>query len=158
MDIIKSAALDAGVSWEPAGRTSHVALRAPAESLLGHGFPVVLGHPCRFEQIVTAGTAIAEGHQATYCFIECVLPDAHELGNRIRSRPRLRSQMVDYGVSSPDAPAGATRADLVRDRGAAVFDTKYPRTPWLQVDTRQPPERCLADALAYIEERSRACA
>lgn len=153
LDVIKSAALDAGAAWELSSRVTHAALRALADSLLGQGFSVILDHPCRFEQIWAEGIAIADRRDAAYCFIDCVLHDKTELGRRIRARSRLRSQMVDYGVSSPDAPPNATRAALIQEQGQAFFDTRTPPTPWLRIDTKVEPERCLESALNYLRER-----
>jgi predicted kinase len=153
MDVVKSVALDAGAEWQLAGGISHRTVNALGDSLLGQGFSVILDRPCRFEQIVADSMAVAERREATYCFIECVLDDTGELGRRIRSRQRLRSQMVDYGVSSPDAPRGASMADLRRNLGPEAFTTKYPPTPWLQIDTKQDPDRCLESALEYLSSR-----
>jgi predicted kinase len=153
MDVVKSTALDAGADWQLAGRMSHRSLNSLADSLLGQGFSVILDRPCRFEQIVTDSMAVADRRDATYCFIECVLDDKAELGRRIRTRERLRSQMVDYGISSPDASAGASMAELRRDHGPEAFITKYPPTPWLQIDTKLEPERCLESALKYLYAR-----
>jgi predicted kinase len=153
MDILKSTALDVGVEWDLAGKVAYRGSWSVAEALLGQGFNVILDSPCRFEWIVNETTAIAQRQSAAYCFIECVMPDLEELGRRLRSRPRRRSQMVDAGVSSPDAPAMSGIVKQLQTADASVWDTKYPTSPWLQLDTRENAERCLARALAYLDQR-----
>jgi hypothetical protein len=127
---------------------------AVADSLLAQGLSVVLDSPCRFERIVAEGSAIAARYRATYGFVECVLADPEELSRRLRERPRLRSQMTDVGVPSPDAPPD-TFVVQVAAQGPAALETKYPASPWLRVDTSQPLARCLALAVDYLQERRR---
>jgi hypothetical protein len=103
---------------------------------------------------VAEDSAIAARHRATYGFVECVLADPEEMSRRLRERPRLRSQMTDVGVPSPDAPPD-TVVVQVAAHGPAVLETKYPASPRLWVDTSQPPARCLALALDYLQERRR---
>jgi predicted kinase len=153
MDIVKSTALDVGVEWDRAGELAYRSIWSVAESLLQQEFHVILDSPCRFEWIIEETTAIAERRAATYCFIECVVPDDAELGRRLRSRPRLRSQLVDVGISSPDVPADRTVAAQARAVGRSPFASRYPPTSWLRLDTRDPAERCLDLALAYVRER-----
>jgi predicted kinase len=153
LDIMKSTALDVGLEWDVAGRLAYELSWSLADSLLANGTSVILDSPCRFERIIEETNRIAQRRAAAYCFIECVMPDTDELRQRLRSRPRLRSQMVDVGVSSSDAPAQRTIAAQVRADGAAVLDTKYPASPWLQLDTRQESRRCFELALSYLRER-----
>ncbi|MGW5364953.1 AAA family ATPase [Actinopolymorpha pittospori] len=153
LDIMKSTALDVGLEWDVAGRLAFELSWSLADSLLANGTSVILDSPCRFERIIEETNRIAQRRAAAYCFIECVMPDTDELRRRLRSRPRLRSQMVDVGVSSSDAPAQRTVAAQVRAGGVAVLDTKYPVSPWLQLDTRQDPRRCFDLALDYLRER-----
>lgn len=149
LDVLKSAALDAGAAWDLAGRLGYEGAWAVADSLLAQGLSVVLDSPCRFERIVAEGTAIAARRRAVYGFVECVVADAEELRRRLRGRPRLRSQMTDLGVPSPDAPADTFVAQ-VRAFGPAVLETKYPPGPWLRIDTSRPVGEGLALALAYL--------
>lgn len=153
LDVMKSTALDADLEWEVAGRLAYELSWSLADSLLRQGLSVILDSPCRFERIIAETTRIAQRRNAGYCFIECVMADTDELRRRLRSRPRLRSQMVDVGLSSSDAPAQHTVAAQVRAGGTAVLDTKYPASPWLQLNTRLDPARCLELALAYLQER-----
>src|SRR5688572_17150178 len=140
LDVVKSAALDSGAEWDLAGRLSYECLWAVADSLLAQGLSVILDSPCRFERIVTEGAALAAKHHAAYGFIECVLGDQEELRRRLRTRPRRRSQMMDLGVPSPDAP-GDTFTRQVEAHGQTVMQTKYPESAWLQIDATLPPGR-----------------
>jgi predicted kinase len=154
LDVLKSVALDAGAAWDLAGRLGYECSWAVADSLLAQSLSVVLDSPCRFHRIITEGTAIADRRGAAYGFIECALADPEELRRRLRGRPRLRSQMTDLGVPSPDAPADTFVAQ-VRAFGPAVLETKYPPGPWLRIDTSRPVEDCLELALAYVERLRR---
>ncbi|MEQ7125567.1 AAA family ATPase [Actinopolymorpha sp. B11F2] len=150
IDVLKSTALDIGLAWHDAGRIGYEGTWSLAESLLCQGISVIIDSPCRFERIVTEGMAIAKRQSAVYCFVECVLPDTDELRRRLRSRTRRRSQLVDLGVSSPDAPTDSTLAAQVRDQGEGALRTRYPPGPWLQVDTGKDLDRCLALAADYL--------
>ena len=150
LDVVKSAALDAGAAWDLAGRIAYGASRAIADSLLVQGGSVVLDSPCRFQEIVDEGRAIAGRRATVYAFIECVVTDETELRRRLRRRARLRSQMPDLGVPPPDAPRDAYRAQ-VEAFGPAVLETKVPTGPWLRIDTSGPTDRCLARALEYLD-------
>ena len=156
LDVVKSAALDAGAPWDLAGRIAYGASWALADSLLEQGGSVVLDSPCRFQQIVDEGSAIARRRAAVFAYIECVVADETELRRRVRHRARLRSQMHDLGVPPPDAPRDAYRAQI-EAFGPAVLETKVPTSPWLRIDTSGPPDRCLARALEYLDRLGAAC-
>jgi hypothetical protein len=151
LDVVKSAALDAGVAWDLAGRAAYTTLHAQAGSLLAQGFSVVLDSPCRFPFIVVGGQAAAEAHGAPYCYLECVLEDPDERLRRLQGRARLRSQGIDWNTPPPDAPA-----QTYWDPSRTLWNSHHPDTPWLRLDTARPLEECLADALAYIDGRLRA--
>jgi predicted kinase len=125
LDVVKSAALDAGARWDLAGRLGYECLWAVADPLLAQGLSVILDSPCRFERIVAEGSALAAKHRAVDAFIECLLSDQEEVRRRLRARPRRRSQMTDLGVPSPDAPAD-TFVKQVEAHGQAAMDTKHP--------------------------------
>jgi predicted kinase len=148
-DVVKSAALDAGAAWELAGGVGYLGSQALARSLLQQGRSVILDSPCRFQQIVATGTAIAAHYHAAYAFIECVLSDESELRRRMQERPRQRSQRRAFDIPPPDAPN-----DFMRDSSGRIQipQTIYPSSYWLQIDMHQSVARCLADALRYLEE------
>lgn len=149
-DVVKSAALDAGIAWDDAGRVGYGVSRALANSLLQQGLSVVLDSPCRFQQIVDEGVHIARLHGAVYTFIECVLTDEHALRQRMLTRQRHRSQRAAFDVPPPDAPN-----DVMADATGIIRipKTKAPATPWVRIDTDQSVEQCLALALHYLNEQ-----
>jgi len=148
MDVIKSAALEAGTAWDMSGRVGYRVSHALADSLLNQGFSIILDSPCRFDFIVDSGTELAAKHKIPYAFIECVLTDADELNRRMLNRKRQRSQRL-----APDqAPADASTDAMMDDKGSVIaHETKYPKCPWLQVDTSEPMEQVLAKSLVYLE-------
>jgi predicted kinase len=148
LDVVKSAALEAGAEWDTAGRVAYRALHALAASILGQGLSVVLDSPCRHAFIVEGGTAAATAHGAVYCYLECALGDPDEHRRRLRARPRLRSQGLDWDTPPPDAPPRA-----YDDPAGTLWNSHRPDTPWRTIDTAAPPERCLEEALAHLADR-----
>jgi predicted kinase len=146
-DIIKSAALDAGAPWDLAGRIGYQASHELAGAILRSGQSVILDSPCRFQQLVDRGVAVAAEHSATYAFVECALADEAELRRRIRGRAPLRSQRRDFDIAPPDAPE-----DVMADSSGRIHipASKLPASPWLRIDTRQPLDICLAQVLEYL--------
>jgi hypothetical protein len=150
LDVVKSAALDAGAEWDVAGRVAYMALHRLAGSLLGQGHSVVLDSPCRFPFIVEGGRAAAEATGAVYGYLECVLADPDERLRRLRGRDRLRSQGIDWTTPPPDAPT-----QTYWDPDRTLWNSHHPETPWRLVDTARPLTECLDEALAYLAERRR---
>ncbi|MDP9310267.1 MAG: ATP-binding protein [Chloroflexota bacterium] len=151
-DVVKSAALDAGVAWDQAGRVGYGASRAIADSLLHQGMSVILDSPCRFQQIVDEGSNLARMRGAVYGFIECVLTDEPVLRQRMQTRRRHRSQRRAFDVPPPDAPN-----DVMANAagGIRIPESKVPTTPWIRIDTAQSVEQCLALAIQYLDDRCR---
>lgn len=149
LDIVKSTALDAGTSWDMAGRIGYGVSRAIAKSILEQGKNVILDSPCRFQQIVDEGTAIASQMGVIYAFIECVLPDETLNRQRMKHRLRHRSQRVAFDRPPPDAPHDAMKDNTGKIK---VPQTIYPDSPWIQVDTAQLLEVCVEEALAYLRD------
>ncbi|GIL26975.1 AAA family ATPase [Actinocatenispora comari] len=146
LDVVKSALLDAGTAWDDAGRTAYQVMFALAEDLLRGGRPVIVDSPSRWEIIPERGQQIAAVVGVPYLMIECRCADKAELGRRLASRPRHRSQM-----RSLDEPAAEATANWVAEaQGRAVDTTIGPAAGWFVVDTTQPPEECLAQVLAYL--------
>lgn len=130
-DVLKTAALEAGLEDQRAGALAYEAFFALADHLLGQDRSVVLDSPSYYETIPSKGAAIAARRHVPYHFIECVCPDAEELARRLHDRSRLPSQPVrpiDPEAWATVAPAGA----------------------YLRIDTTQPIEQCLALALEYL--------
>ncbi len=130
-DVLKTAALEAGVEEPAAGSVAYEAFFALAAHLLGQDRSVVLDSPSFWETIPPRGAAIAADRHMPYYFIECLCDDRDELSRRLRERPRLAS---NPGEESLDA-------------GAETF---APSGPYLRLDTTQPIDRCLALALEYL--------
>ncbi len=130
-DVLKSAALEAGVENSLAGSSAYESMFELADHLLGQGWSVVLDSPSFWEQIPRKGLALASERHVPYHFIECYCPDRDELGRRLRERPRLPSnpgeEVLDEHRSSI-TPPGA----------------------YLRIDTTRPIERCLELALDYV--------
>jgi predicted kinase len=130
-DVLKTAALDAGVEEEQAGPAAYEAFFALADHLLGQGLSVVLDSPSFYDTIPAKGAATAAERQVPYYFIECICPDEAELARRLRERPRLKSNP----------------GEEVLELG---HRTVAPPGPYLRVDSTQPIERCLELALDYL--------
>ncbi len=148
-DVIKSAALDAGTSWDMSGRVGYRVSQAIADSLLEQGMSVILDSPCRFEFIVDGGTAIATKQGIPYGFIECILTDEGEHRRRMLRRKRQRSQRVALDQAPTDAPT-----DVMMDETGKIkmYKTQYPKSQWLQVDTSESIEQNMEQVRAYLKE------
>ena len=133
MDVIKSAALEAGTTWDMSGRVGYRASHAVADSLLHQGLSVILDSPCRFDFIVVGGTELAAKHKIPYAFIECVLTDEDELKRRVLNRKRQRSQRLAPDQAPTDAPTNA----MVDETGNVILHKrnirKAPGFRWTQV-------------------------
>ena len=99
--MVRSAALDAGADWDTAAQVAYDALRALAGSLLAQGRSVIFDSPCFYPQVLEKGLAIARSNNATYAYLECVLPDLAEHRRRSHPRTRQRSQGLDFGWPRP---------------------------------------------------------
>ena len=130
-DILKTAALDAGVAEDAAGPIAYEGFFSLADHLLGQGLSVVLDSPSFWEMIPAKGTAIAAQRMVPYYFIECICGDRDELARRLRERTRLRSNPGEEALDEP-------------------WETKAPAGAFLRIDTTQPIERCLELALDYL--------
>ena len=130
-DVLKSAALAAGVDEAQAGAVAYEAMFAQAGHMLGQGGSVIMDSPSFWETIPEKGAAIAAGRHVPYYFIECFCPDTLERARRLRDRPRLASH------------PGEEVLDVKRQ-------TFTPPGPYLRVDTTQSIQRCLELVLDYL--------
>ena len=135
-DVLKTAALEAGLEDAKAGGIAYEAFFALADHLLGQGWSVILDSPSFWETIPAKGSAIASERHAPYHFIECFCPDRDELARRLRDRPRLASNPTEEALD-------------------AALPTISPDGPFLRIDTTQPLDRCLALALDYLGKAER---
>jgi predicted kinase len=146
-DVIKSAILDAGVEWAPAGPTAYEVLFALAADMLAQGRNVILDSPSHYPQIPARGMAVARTGSAAYRFIECVCGDHAELEQRLSLRSPRRSQMRGLGEPPPEAGGVMPAATRV---GVHLWETYRPEDNYLRVDTTAPLGTCLPEALDYL--------
>ncbi|TDW17213.1 AAA family ATPase [Kribbella kalugense] len=152
-DVVLSAMLDSDP--EPDGTltfariASYNVVKAMADGVLTQGLGVIIDSPCFYDELLTAGQALAAKHGVPYRYIECVTEDISLLDTRLRSRPTLRSQRP-----SVEAPP----VDLTPDpenSGTALFTdwiAKSKRPPtYLPLDTTKPVADCVTEALAFLD-------
>lgn len=145
-DVVKTALLDAEVSWSRSGPGAYNVLYALAGELLAAGRSAIVDSPCHYEIMPARGAAVADAHHASYRFIECVCDDIAELRRRLTSRTPHRSQMRDLGQVPPDAD-GPIPAHRV---GQHRWHTYGPEGGHLVVDTSVAVEDGLQAAIGYI--------
>lgn len=151
-DVTKSALLAANVPVDLAGVASYQVLGAMAQHLLRQGFHVIFDSPCYYRELLERGQQLAQAAGANYLYIECRVADLDELDRRLCTRPSLPSQVTSV-YSSPAHESGKTAP------GAVVFQEwimgmKRPSTNYLLLDTTQPLEANLAEAISFIEANS----
>ena len=147
-DITKSALLAADVPVALAGRASYQVLNALAGHLLQQGHSVIFDSPCFYTELLHRGQTLAADYGADYRYIECVLQDLDELDRRLQTRVRQPSQVAGV-YAPPTVGSGKTQngADLFRDW---IANMKRPTGAYLTLDTAQPLEQCVAQALHYL--------
>lgn len=144
-DVIKTAALEAGVDLATSGKTSYEVMYALARQILGQGHPVVMDSPCFWPRILDQGMEIARAHDATYRYIECQIHDLTLLDERLSQRPRLRTHR--RSVNQPPVDLGDELVD-----GEAFFRgwedrVERPADNYLQLDMH----RQLSDVLSEVD-------
>ncbi len=148
-DVTKSALLGANVPVSLAGYASYMVLDALARHLLHQGHSVIFDSPCLYEELLMRGQQLAAEVGATYRYIECRVDDLDELDRRLRTRPRLPSQLAGVRVS-PTAGSGKTQmGDDVFHEWIATM--KRPTSNFLTLDTSRPVELYIEQAIAYIQ-------
>ena len=147
LDVLKSAMLGAGTTWEDAGPLVYVLLFALADDLMGQGRSVIIDSPSRWPNIPEQGVRIADDRGGRYFFIECVLPDRDELLVRLKSRRLLPSQHTVLGqLLAPSADENEHVRWEAED--TRVFG---PAEGWLIVDTGRAVEVCLGEILPMLQ-------
>jgi predicted kinase len=129
-DVIKTALMDAGMTFEDAGWPALVAHYEIADMLLRQGHSVILDNPVAWSSVQERSRGLAERHGARYVLIECVCTDSRTLARRLASRPALASQ---------------ARAPLGRRPGTAE-----PVGERLILDTLRPLQDVVDEAVAYV--------
>ncbi|MGZ0150388.1 AAA family ATPase [Kribbella sp. WER1] len=135
-DVIKSAVLDADFELGPSTRAAYEVMYAMARHLLVQGRDVVMDSPCFWPRIVDEGMAIAAENNATYRYVECRIDDLQRLDERLRQRPRQRTNRPS--LNQPPADAGTEPED-----GEALFrewmdKSHRPASGYLQLDMERP--------------------
>lgn len=105
LDIIKTALLDAGLSWDDASKGSYATIYALVDDALTvPGLTVIVDTPSYWKEIHERLTTAADRHEATYGFVECSADEVVR-AQRLASRPTVRSQIRLLGENAVDAPA-----------------------------------------------------
>ena len=147
-DVLKSALVEGGVPVTDAGRPTYLAALALAGDLLAQGRSVVLDSPCRYPDLLAAGTALARAAGVRYAFIELWATDVTTLLARLDSRSPRVSQVAsstepvpgtEWELGTPEATLRAWQSQLVRPDG-----------DWLRLDADRPAQANLAEALADL--------
>jgi hypothetical protein len=116
---------------------------------LQQGHSVIFDSPCFYVELLARGQRLAADAGARYCYVECVLNDLDELDRRLRTRPRLPSQLAGVRVPPTEGSGKAQSGDEVfRDR---IANMKRPADGYLVLDTSRPLEVCIKEAIAYVE-------
>lgn len=150
--LLESANLENDGVLASARVASYSVLKALADDVLAQGLGVIIDSPCFYDELLAAGQALAARHRAAYRYIECVTEDIGLLDARLRSRPTLRSQR-------PSVEAPPIDLDADRERGSAhlfadwIANMKRPDA-YLRLDTTQPLDECVAEALAFLDSAS----
>lgn len=131
-----------------AGAASYQVLHSTAQHLLQQGHSVIFDSPCLYSELLERGQQLAQMTDAAYRYIECLVSDIDELDRRLRTRPRLPSQLAGVFVS-PTAGSGKAQA------GEAVFRAwiagmKRPQGTYLVLDMMRALDVCVQEAIEYI--------
>lgn len=148
-DVTKSALLAAAVPVAMAGRASYLVLDALARHLLQQGHSVIFDSPCFYQELLQRGQKLAQEANVSYRYIECVLADLTELDRRLRTRLHLPSQITGVDAA-PSVGSGkaAVNQEVFRDW---IANMKRPVGGYLTLDTQQPVDFCVQQALLYIQ-------
>lgn len=135
-DIIKTTMLNEKMSNEQAADLSYSVVFDMVKYYLNMGKSVIIDTPCYYQNLLEKGQNIADEFSASYKFIECVLDDFDTIQTRLKQRTQLISQIPE-----------ATIENFNRAKSKALKPSCL-----LQVNTDQPIEDYLNQALQYIRE------
>jgi predicted kinase len=136
-DVIKSALMRDGLSFERSASAAYEVYFAVAQSLLEQGRSVILDNPVMWPTVEQRWLELCEAADCPPILIECVCPDAEELQRRLATRSALASQ--------PSVPL-----DLAKHPGSSP--TEY--RPRLTLDTTRPIVELLHEADRFISDRA----
>lgn len=148
VDVVKTAMLDAGISYDQVGAAGYRTVQALAGDLLGMSCSVIIDSPCRYDELLVVGQRLAERHHAVYRYIECFADDLPLLDRRLRARSPQRSQRPSVAASPVDHPDDGD--------GTLVFQEwshqmKRPEAGYLRLDTSRPVDVCVQEAIAFLD-------
>lgn len=136
-DRIKGPLIDGGLEDMVAGGLTYDVVWLLLHSFLSQGFSVVLDSPAFWPRIIEQGKALGAETAARYYIIECRCDDEREQERRLTSRTRFASQPADLSALS----LALTRPGVERELAE----------PHLSLDTTQPLDACVRQALRYID-------
>ena len=147
-DVLKSALLTEGVPVLEAGRTTYAAALASAGDLLAQGHDVVIDSPCRYRELLEAGTALARAAGVPYGFVELAAADHAVLLARLATRQPRVSQ-----VSATDPVAGTWWEAGTAEATLALWQRQLvrPEGEVLVLDASAPTGAALPLVLAYCD-------
>lgn len=148
-DVLKSAVLDAGFDLAGSTKAAYEAMYAMARHLLQQGHDVVMDSPCFWPRIVAEGTGIAAAHGASYKYIECRITDLDLLDERLRRRPRLRTNRPSLDVPPPDT--GGDPVDGRKLFREWMDRIERPPADYLQLDMHRPFDALTPDIDTYLK-------
>jgi predicted kinase len=150
-DVVKTALLQAGISFDLAGAASYKTILALAGELLSAARSVIIDSPCLYAELLAAGQNLAERHQASYRYIECVADDLPLLDRRLRARQTMRSQRPS--VAAMPADAADHGGDATLQFQDWIRHMKRPTAGYLRLDTTRSVDACVRDAIVFIDNR-----
>lgn len=148
-DDTKSALLSCGIDEVSAGRGSYETLKVLSQSLVKQGKSVIIDSPCLYKQLLNHGLDLAEAEGIKYGYIECCLDDEDVLQRRLTTRPKMPSQVG----SLDDTIVRDGKNVLVRDLFRSwARDMQRPPRNYLAIDTKQPIDVCVEQAVSSIQK------
>ncbi|WP_420627213.1 AAA family ATPase [Candidatus Leptofilum sp.] len=148
-DITKTALLQANVDPLLAGKASYSVLASLANDLLQQGHSVIFDSPCFYEELLKNGQQMAKHAGAAYGYIECVVGDLAVLDGRLCNRTPLPSQVTAVFQTITDGNGKQHAGEALFQNWIA--NMKRPQNNYLILDTNQPIENCLDNAMAYLQ-------
>ncbi|KAH8986377.1 hypothetical protein EDB92DRAFT_1818380 [Lactarius akahatsu] len=123
-DILKSALLEKGISFDKAAEVAYHLDWTFAEAVIKQEHSVIVDSTCNYAQILSQGIALAQRYGYEYWYVEFEADNVGMLDERLRKSVSLRSQRA--GVDCPPRDAGRhpgqrrlSRAVQKVDRGSA---------------------------------------
>jgi predicted kinase len=133
-DVIKSALLSGGATWERASSEAYEVYFALAASIASQYRALVLDNPVFWPRVEEQWLELSARAGSPPILLECACADDAELRRRLAARPAMASQ--------PREPV-----DLTRHPGSAATAFE----PRLVLNTLRPLPALVDDALRYIE-------